>query len=474
MELENLLNLIKDYSYEDKSMILHAYEFASIVHQGVKRKSGDDYIKHPLAVAIILGNMHADADTICAGLLHDVIEDGENITKEQLSEHFNPTIATLVDGVTKIKKMGEDKEKVDAANMRKIIESITHDIRIFVIKLADRLHNMRTLEFHKVEKQKEISHETQELYVPFANLIGEYKIQLELEDLSFKYLSPRAYQNAKATLTNAEKVYRRIIDRMLTSLAQELNTSKINYEIKTNLKNIYGAYKSLKTFKKMEYIHDVATITILVDDVDKCYELDEQLKEMFVVVPSKCRDYIKQPKTNMYQSLQVTVQIGRRYIQFQVTTPEMYRVNQYGLAAYWKILNENPAAKMQDDVRKFQFYSLLSELSTLNLSNDVYNREVREALLSQLIYVYTPKGDVIELADGSTPVDFAYKIHTEIGDSLVSATVNGELVPLNTKLKSDDIVEVYHDPHIIGPRQDYYDMCHNESTKRKIRELRKK
>ena len=245
MELENLLILIKDYSIEDKALIIRAFEFASRVHAGVKRKSGEDYIKHPLSVACILAEMHADADTIAAGLLHDTIEDGENITREIISEVFNPTIGMLVDGVTKMKKIEFNNNKflTDEANTRKIIESITQDIRIFIIKLADRLHNMRTLEFHKPAKQVENAVETMELFIPFANLIGEYFLQLELEDLAFKYINPEEYFNNSALKINLMKEYRPSIDEMLCTISQHFNSNNLNF--KTTQINPYSGNYSI-------------------------------------------------------------------------------------------------------------------------------------------------------------------------------------------------------------------------------------
>ena len=479
MELENLLILVKDYSVEDKALIIRAFEFASRVHAGVKRKSGEDYIKHPLSVACILAEMHADADTIAAGLLHDTIEDGENITKEIISEVFNPTIGMLVDGVTKMKKIEFNNNKflTDEANTRKIIESITQDIRIFIIKLADRLHNMRTLEFHKPAKQVENAVETMELFIPFANLIGEYFLQLELEDLAFKYINPEEYFDKSKLKIDLMKEYRPSVDEMLCTISQHFNSNDMNFNVRVAFKNIYGLHKRLKTFKSTDNIHDFVTIKLLVEDLDKCYLFKEELEKIYPIIPERSKDYIKHPKTNMYQAIHLSTKDRHgRLIQIQVMTPEMYKINQYGLTAYWKLLKNKqitPAEAMQNDIKKFQFFALLHELTQLNPSNATFNREIKEDILSDQVYVYTPKGEAIELPAGSTPIDFAYKIHTDLGNSYIYAVVNGEYVTPDYKLKSDDVIEVFSDAQLIGPRRDYSKMCRAIRTKRKIREFKR-
>lgn len=480
MGIETLFTLIKDYSVSDKILILRAYEFAAYVHKGVKRKSGESYITHPLSVACILAEMHADADTIAAGLLHDTIEDGENITKELIEETFNPTIALLVDGVTKMKKIefNNNKKKTDAANTRKIIEGITQDVRIFVIKLADRLHNMRTLEFHKREKQIEISLETMELFVPFANLIGEYSLQLELEDLAFKYCDPANYEKISNMKEKAELDYREDINEILCCIAQQLNSNDISFGVRVKFKNKFGIFKRLKAKKPLNDIHDLVSIKILVDNIEDCYRVKHMIEKMYPTSKEFEKDYILHPKTNLYQALHCVIStLDRKRIQVQIATPEMYKINQYGLTAYWKLLKDtqlvNPAEEMNQDLKKFQFFELLQELSTLNISNDLYYKEIKEDLLAQRIYVFTPKGDIIELPEGATPVDFAYKIHSDIGDTLTACKINGVESPLDTKLKSEDVVEVKCDFNLVGPRMDYLDMCKAASTKRKIKEFRR-
>ena len=471
---------IKDYSSEDKQLIIRAYEFASVVHRGVKRKSGEDYIIHPLSVACILAEMHADADTIAAGLLHDTIEDGVGITREKIAGIFNPTIAMLVDGVTKMKKMqfNNDKKMTDDANTRKIVESIIIDVRIFIIKLADRLHNMRTLEFHKPEKQIEHAIETRELFIPFAYLIGAYNIKAELEDICFKYLEPDEYKRIEDYIKYITSAYRSTLDEVVCTISQVLNTNQVPFNIKVRIKNLYGMYQKLKQYGTIEDIHDLVAIKILLSDEESCYWVNKQLENMYEVLEEKSKDYIKIPKTNLYSALHTSIISPSGYkLQFQIKTLQMHKINAYGLTAYWNLLKNQrrltPAQKMQDEVRKLQFFSVIKELVDLEVSNDKFNEEIKDDLLSKKIYVSTPKGDVIELPCGSTPIDFAYKIHTDIGNTIVSAVVNDEVVRLNYQLQNKDVVNIISNKHFIGPKEDYLSYCKTKQAKRKIKELKK-
>lgn len=480
MNIETLLDYVKGYSSKDKELIIRAYEFASAVHKGVKRKSGEDYIIHPICVACILAEMHADADTISAGLLHDVIEDGENVTKETLTVAFNETVANLVDGVTKMKKweFNNDKKLTEEANIRKLLQSITIDIRILIIKLADRLHNMRTLEFHTPEKQIENAQETMDLFVPFANFIGEYAFKLELEDLSFKYLKPVEYLKIKQMVLENSPEYRESLDEVVCTVAQMLNSNSVPFNIKVKVKNLYGIYERLKSYQDINDIHDFISIEILLNAEEECYHLAEQIKNMFKVVNNRCKDYIKTPKTNMYRSIHMPIISPQGYhLQFRIETPEMYKINSYGVTAYWNLLKHknklSPAEKMQADVKKFQFFQELEELVNLEISDAKFNRELKNNLLTKKIYVYTPKGQVVELPIGSTPVDFAFKIHTDIGNNIISAKVNGEYVPLNYQLQNEDVVQVYSNQLLIGPRLDYANLCKTGHAKRKIKEFRR-
>lgn len=481
MGIEILLRKINDYTPSDKLLIIRAFAFANKVHKGVLRKSGEPYIIHPLNVGCILAEMHADAQTIAAGIMHDCIEDGAGITKELIAEQFGDKIAELVDGVTKWKKVdfNNDKKMTDSANMKKIVESILVDIRIFIIKLADRLHNMRTLEFQSLQKQIENAEETLRLFVPIAHLIGQYTIKSELEDLSFKYLKPEEYKKIDELKKEVAREYRQVLDEIICMVAQMLNIEKIEYDIEVKIKNHYALYNRLQHYKDPAKVHDLIAIKLLVDDIETCYKVRDQIEKLFEPVPERAKDYIKQPKTNMYSSLHTTIKTSNnRLIQFQIKTKEMYRINAYGLTAYWQLQERNrefnPASKMQEDLRKLQFFQTLDDIYHANAGNtENFNFEVNQMILSKKIYVRTPNEEIIELPVGATPVDFAYKIHTDLGNYLIAAQVNGEYVPLDTPLKNRDIITIIADENLVGPRRDYSNMCRTNRSLRKIKEFRK-
>lgn len=481
MGIEILLSKISDYSPRDKELIIRAFEFASTVHYGIFRKSGEPYIIHPLWVACILADMHADADTISAGLLHDCVEDGIGITVDTIEKSFNKVISMLVDGVTKMHKIefNNDKKMTDVANTRKIIESITFDIRIFIIKLADRLHNMRTLEFQPQKKQIEHSVETMEIYSPFASLIGEYTIKCELDDLCFKYLSPTEYNNMQKMVKKYVSDRRLDIDEVICTVGQMLNSNNIPFDIKVKVKNYYSLYTKLKTYGSLEKIHDTIAIKLLVDDIESCYQVRDLLVGNFSELMVKRKDYINNPKTNMYRSLHSSITSPKgNTLQFQIKTPNMYMINAYGITAYWNLLknqkNVDPAEEMQNDIRKFQFFQILDELVKENVGNERFIQEVRDNLLTKKIYVKTPKGETYELPYHSTPVDLAFKIHTEIGNSVISAVVDNERVPLNYELQNGQMVELYTNDLLYGPRLPYHNYCITSRAKKKIREFNRK
>lgn len=474
MSIQNLLEIIKEYAPQDKELIIRAYEFANTVHRGVKRKSGEPYIIHPIAVACILAVMHADVDTICAGLLHDVIEDGENITESTLTDLFNPTIAYLVDGVSKLPKIKHgSKGETEAYNRRKIIESLMVDIRILIIKLADRLHNMRTLQYHTPEKQIENAQETMDIFVPFASLIGAYGIKQELEDLSFKYLNPTKYNEMLALVEESKKENFEVVESALCQIAQLLNSNNVNYEIIMRNKGLYSLYKKMNTYNDITKIHDLTAIDILLEEINDCYLFRDQINAIYPNIPEKAKDYIRNPKANMYSALHTTVVApNNRMIQFQLNTKKMYLINRYGITAYWDLLKFNHAPEhMQDDVRKMPFFYQLQELAHSDLKNDDFNREVQKEILSETLYLKTPQGEPVELPAGSTPVDFAYYIHADLGNNITAAIVNGKRVPLDYQLQSKDVVQIIFDTNLCGPRLDISSMCTTRRAKKKIKEF---
>ena len=476
VSLNDLLNKLIEYNPEEVEIVKKAYEYADDLHKGQVRQSGEPYISHPLNVAYILADMHADRDTICAGLLHDTLED-TNITKEDIAHDFNHNVANLVDGVTKLSKMNfSSKQDQNFANIRKIITGITEDVRIIIIKLADRLHNMRTLQFKSEFKQKENALETMEIFVPLAYYIGAYRIKSELEDLSLRYLKPDMYKKIEERKLKLEEDSSSCLNEMLYKIQVLLNDKNIPNEIKVRTKNIYGIYKRLNEGQKLSDIHDLLALKIMVDEVASCYYTLGMIHQEYHPINDKFKDYICNPKTNMYKSLHTTV-FGPddRLVQTQIRTFDMDKVASFGLTAYWDVEKGKARDVMQEDLRvKFQFFKSLTEINSMFGDNQDFVRQVKRELFSDRIYVYTTKGDIIELPKGSTPIDFAYKIHTDIGNTMVGAFVNDEYVPVDYSLNNKDRVRIVTDDLSYGPREDWVDKVQTTYAKRKIREFSKK
>ena len=476
MKLEDLLELVKTYNVDEIENVRKAYEYAENLHSGQVRQSGEPYITHPLSVAYILAEMHADGDTICAGLLHDTMED-TNITKEDIAHDFNQSIANLVDGVTKLAKMNfSSKQDQNMANTRKIITSITDDVRIIIIKLADRLHNMRTLQFKSEFKQKENSLETMEIFVPLAYYIGAYRIKSELEDLSLQYLKPDMYKKIEEKKIIIERDSNQVLEEMLSKIKKMLEDRNIPNEIKVRTKNIYGIYKRLNEGQRLSDIHDLLALKIMVDEVDNCYRTLGLIHKEYHPINDKFKDYICNPKTNMYSSLHTTV-FGPedRLVQTQIRTFDMDKIASFGLTAYWDVEKGNARNVMQHDLKeKYQFFRSLSEINSMFADNQQFVSQVKSELFSDKVYVYTTKGEIIELPKGSTPIDFAYKIHTDIGNTMVGAYVNDEYVSVDYTLKNKDRVRIVTDELSFGPREDWIDKAHTSLAKRKIKEFNKK
>ena len=476
VELQDLLDKLKEYNPNEIEIVKRAYEYAANLHSGQTRQSGEPYISHPLNVAYILAEMHADRDTVCAGLLHDTLED-TNITKEDISHDFNQNIANLVDGVTKLSKMNfSSKQDQNYANTRKIITGITEDVRIIIIKLADRLHNMRTLQFKSEFKQKENSIETMEIFVPLAYYIGAYRIKSELEDLSLKYLKPDMYKQIEERKIRLEQTSSYCLTEMLSKIERLLRDNNIPNEIKVRTKNIYGIYKRLSEGHRLSDIHDLLALKIMVDSVENCYRTLGMIHSEYHPINDKFKDYICNPKTNMYRSLHTTVfGPNDKLVQTQIRTFDMDRVASFGLTAYWDEQKGKARDVMQEDLRqKFQFFKSLTEINSMFGDNQQFVNQVKSELFADKVYVYTTKGDIIELPRGSTPIDFAYKIHTDIGNTMVGAFVNDEYVPIDYVLQNKDRVRIVTDDLSYGPREDWIDKAHTSLAKRKIREFNKR
>lgn len=473
---QELLSNLSNYMTEGIDQVLKAFELAKDLHSMQKRQSGEPYIIHPLSVAIILSEMKADVDTICAGLLHDTLEDTV-ITKQELIHDFNPVVADLVDGVTKISKLNfSSKQDRNYANTRKIISSITEDVRIIIIKLADRLHNMRTLEYKTEFKQKENALETMELFVPLAYYIGAYRIKSEFEDLSLKYLKPDEYKKTKAIYQKIEENSKHCLSEMLFNIQKLLENEQMPYHIKTRIKNIYGLYKKIYEGNKIEDIHDLLSFKIMVDDVTNCYRTLGIVHSQYNPINNRFKDYICNPKTNMYRSLHTTV-FGEddRLVQMQIRTFDMDNVASFGLASYWYKNIENPRQKMQDDLKeKYQFFKSLVEINSNFGDNQEFITQVKQELFIDKIYVYTTSGDIIELPKGSTPIDFAYRIHTEVGNSMVGVFINDDKVSIYDELHNKDRVRIITSEYSVGPGRDWEEKVKTTQARRKIREFNKK
>ena len=477
MNIDVLLELVKMYNEEEVEMIRKAYEYANHMHSGQTRQSGEPYIIHPLNVAYIVAEMHADRNTVCAALLHDTLED-TSATKEEIAELFNRDIANLVDGVTKISKMNfSSKIEQNLANTRKIITSITDDVRIIIIKLADRLHNMRTLEYKSVFKQKENSLETLEIFVPLAYYIGAYRIKSELEDISFRYLKPKEYRKLYNIMSRASEENNVVLTEVLQNIEYILTNENIPNEIKVRTKNIYGIYKRQCEGYKISDIHDLLSLKIMVNELWDCYKTLGLIHSKYHPVNEMFKDYICNPKTNLYQSLHTTIFAPRdKLVQTQIRTFDMDKIASFGLTAYWEINKGDARDKMQKDLReKFQFFKTLTDINNMFLDNKDFVSQVKQELFNDNIYVYTSKGDIIELPKNSTIIDFAYKIHTDIGNTLVGAKVNGEYVTdLGQTLKNRDRITVITDDYSYGPRADWLDKVNTSNAKKKIKEFNKK
>ncbi len=476
VSIEDLKNMIRSYNEEDISIIEKAYEFAKDLHKGQVRQSGEEYITHPLSVAYILAEMHADSDTVCAGLLHDTLED-TNITKEDIAENFNKDVANLVDGVTKIRKLNfSTKQAQNLANTRKIITGITEDVRIIIIKLADRLHNMRTLQYKSEFKQKENSLETMEIFVPLAYYIGAYRIKSELEDLSLRYLKPDTYKQIEERKLTLENDNEQSLQEILFKIKSMLEDKNIPNEIKVRTKNIYGIYKRLNDGHRLSDIHDLLALKVMVDSIENCYLTLGMVHKEYPPINDKFKDYICNPKTNMYRSLHTTV-FGPddKLVQTQIRTFDMDKIASFGLCTYWDMNKGQARNIMQKDLKeKYQFFKSLTEINAMFGDNNDFVNQVKCELFSDKVYVYSSKGDIIELPKGATPIDFAYKIHTDVGNTMVAVKVNDEYVPINYTLQNKDRVKIITEALSFGPRAEWIDMAYTTHAKRKIKEFNRR
>ena len=457
----------------DLDLIRKAYMYAFEKHFGVKRLTGEDYIIHPLNVAYILTEIHADAPTISAALLHDVVEDCD-VTKEEIASIFGDEIALLVDGVTKINRLNfsGDNEAV-IANHRKILVGLSEDVRVIIIKLADRLHNMRTLWVLPEKKQKEKAKETLTILTPIAHRLGIGSIKSELEDLSLRYSKPDIYFEIVERLNQSKAEREELIVEMKNEVSSLLNEHGIKHEMKGRAKSIYSIYKKMDNGKKFSDIYDLLAMRVYVDTEAECYQALGIIHSKFKPIPKRFKDYIAMPKTNMYQSLHTTVfGEGGQLYEIQIRTYEMDQVAELGIASHWsyKEKGSNVKASMQNAMeQKLQFFRNIMELKNEETDDEEFVKSVSEDVLKENIYVFTPKGDVIELPVGSTPIDFAYRVHSGVGDKMVGAIVNNYIVPLDYVLKDNDIIKINTNKNSIGPSREWINMAFTSQAKNKIK-----
>ena len=474
LTIEKLMDKIKTYIVDEKELniINEAYKFAYEKHFGQKRLTGEDYIIHPLNVTYILTRINADYETLSAALLHDTIEDC-NVTKEEIEEKFGHNIMTLVDGVTKINKLnlsGTTETLIN--NQRKILVGLSEDVRVIIIKLADRLNNMQTLFVHSEKKQKETSRETLDILTPIADSLGINSIKQDLEELCLRYSKPNEYYDIVEKL-NATKAERdNSVAKMIESVSELLNKHDIKHEIFGRSKSIYSIYKKLEKGKRFSEIYDLLALRILVDTEQDCYQALGIIHSKYRPKPRRFKDYIAMPKTNMYQSLHTTVfGVDGQLFEIQIRTYDMDRVAEYGIASHWSYKERGSVkAVMQNEMeQKLQFFRAIMDLRKEQDNPEEFVNTVKKEVFQNMIYVFTPLGDVIELPNGSTPIDFAYKVHSKVGDHAVGAIVNSNMVPLDYKLKSDDIVKIITNNNSAGPSREWINIVATTQAKNKIK-----
>ncbi len=470
--LEKLLNKINEYNPNaDLDLIEKAYYFAEEAHSSQLRNSGEPFFIHPYNVALILCDLNMDSSTIIAGLLHDVIEDTD-ITYEDVVKEFNAEIAHLVDGVTKLKNLPyKTKKENQAENLRKMVLAMSKDIRVIIVKLADRLHNMRTLEYMSDAKKKEKALETLEIYAPLAHRLGISKIKWELEDLSLRYLNPEEYYDLVEKVAKKRAEREEDIENISQLLGRNLREENINYDISGRPKSFYSIYKKMKQQDKtFDQIFDLTAIRILVDEIRECYEALGIVHNLWKPIPGRFKDYIAMPKPNMYQSIHTTV-IGEKgeIFEVQIRTWDMHRTAEYGIAAHWRYKEGGASSNQEKLDDKLSWLRELMEWQGDLKDPKDFMETLKVDFFTDEVYVFTPRGDVINLPDGSTPIDFAYRVHTEVGNKCVGAKVNGRMVPIDYKLKNGNIVEVITSSNS-GPSRDWINIVKSQQARSKIRQ----
>ncbi len=470
--LDELLKKAKTYikSEDDINLIKKAYDFAAKAHAGQIRLTGDDYILHPLNVAMILTGIYADSQTLATALLHDVIN-FTNVTIEDIEKEFGKDIKDLVDGISRINRLSlsADSEAL-ASYHKKILVGLSGDVRIIILKIADRLHNMRTLWAIPENKRKAKAKETLEILAPIAHRLGINKIKSELEDLCLKYWKPDVYNDILEKLSESRQELDASVDEMMKSVSKILSDNNISHEMKGRTKSVYSIYNKLQKGKTFNQIYDILALRFLVNTESECYLALGLIHAKYKPVPKRFKDYIARPKANGYQSLHTTVfGVDGKLFEIQIRTHEMDRVAEYGFASHWSY-KEHGVNQINQMEQKLKSFRSIIELNEQQVEGEEFVNTVKnEVFNSNNIYVYTPKGDVFELPLGSTPVDFAYRVHTSVGHQMVGAIVNGNIVPLDYKLKDGDIVKINTNKNSKGPSQEWINIAYTTSAKNKIK-----
>ena len=478
---ELVQRVTKYHPSADISMIEKAYQVAKKAHDGQVRKSGEPYIIHPLCVAIILADLELDKESIAAGLLHDVVEDTP-MTTEDLAKEFGDEVALLVDGVTKLGQLSYSADKVDeqAENLRKMFLAMAKDIRVILIKLADRLHNMRTLKYMKPEKQKEKARETMDIYAPIAQRLGISKVKIELDDLALKYLEPDVYYDLVSQIAEKKSTREKYVQSIVAEVKQHMDNAKIEADVQGRVKHFFSIYKKMvNQDKTVDQIYDLFAVRIIVESVKDCYAALGVIHEMYTPIPGRFKDYIAMPKPNMYQSLHTTLMssVGQPF-EIQIRTEEMHKTAEYGIAAHWKYKESNDGKKSVEAQEEEKLSWLRQILEWQRDMSD--NREFLNLIKGDLdlfaedVYCFTPQGDVKNLPNGSTPIDFAYAIHSAVGNKMVGARVNGKLVNIDYKIQNGDRIEILTSQNSKGPSRDWLNIVKSTQAKNKINQWFKK
>ncbi|MBR2797284.1 MAG: bifunctional (p)ppGpp synthetase/guanosine-3',5'-bis(diphosphate) 3'-pyrophosphohydrolase [Clostridia bacterium] len=471
---QELIGRIRKYHPDDDmSLVQRAYEYAEKAHANQVRKSGDPYFSHPVAVAVILTDLMLDATTIAAGLLHDCVEDVEGCTLDVVRQLFGDEVALLVDGVTKLSQLNfANREEAQAETLRKMFLAMAKDIRVVLIKLADRLHNMRTLKYQKPERQVPIARETLDIYAPLAHRLGVYTVKWELEDLSLRYIDPEGYYELVRLVGMKREEREQLIAQVTQELKARLSEAGIKCEIDGRPKHFYSIYKKMKTQNKsFDQIMDLIAVRVLVNTKQDCYFALGIVHTIWPQVPGRFKDYISMPKANMYQSLHTTVVNQGRPFEVQIRTFEMHRTAEYGIAAHWRYKEGKAADEL--DTKLSWLRRILDWQSDAKDPGD-FSELLKFDLFADEVFVFTPRGDVVSLPKGATPLDFAYRIHSAVGNRCIGAKVNGRIVPLAHQLQTGDFVEVMTSSSSHGPSRDWLNIVKTSEAKAKIRAWLKK